>query len=321
MKDLTFILKQMKNISERPEKDFAKIFEDKKQYFTLRETLYWAYGESYKAPIKLANEENLQMLQIALMRAGLGFHSNRMIYDIDYRLEVVRKLRRKEKAKGVQYFDLVHQSSLDHKMVSQQIEERGKKVTCLQCGLEQRPVKNYVMCPRCRFQGAVIGNLYKGLAPSDELRLKILAFCADRKEHKPLDFYHALKEDYSKNTIDKHLDKLINEEPSPIEVKAGSKKTLSAYTISEHGIKELREKLWKRSLGKWIKLFRNWKAVGKMLELSVRNLEESGKGLKDFSVEKYMEELKRKKERIDMTLTQYVKKHPEVRWVLSEEVF
>ena len=164
MEDLIFILKNIKNVSKKPERDFAKIFNNDKQFISLIETLHWAYDESYKAPVKLAAEESWQILETALLTAGLGFKSNKALYNADYRLEMVRRLRRKEKVDGKQYFERIHRLILANKgAFAQKKEEISNRVVCPRCGLEQSPV-DYIFCPgeKCGFQGPVLRNLYKG---------------------------------------------------------------------------------------------------------------------------------------------------------------
>jgi hypothetical protein len=166
MRDLIFILKNLEKVSKRPDREFARIFGDEEQFVSLIETLHWAYDKSFQSSVKLANEDNFRALQIGLVAAGIRYKSNRALYDKGYRLDLVRRLKRKEKADGKPYFRQIYDVLLRNKasepILLQRREERRKRVNCPKCGLEQAPVENYVMCPHCRFQGAVIGNLYQG---------------------------------------------------------------------------------------------------------------------------------------------------------------
>lgn len=162
MKDLAFILKHIENISKRPERDFAKIFEDEKQYYTLIGTLHWAFRESYKAAEKLAAEESWNFLRIVATDAGLGIPSEKKMFDREYRLDLMHRLFRKEKADGKPYREQLRLQILREKMSKRLVEDRQKLVTCPKCGLKQEPIKS-VTCPKCGHKGPVIGNLYQGL--------------------------------------------------------------------------------------------------------------------------------------------------------------
>jgi len=167
MSDVILILKNMEKVSKRPDREFARIFGDEKQFVSLIETLHWAYEKSFQSSVKLANVDNFRALQIGLAAAGIGYKSNRALYDMGYRQDLVRRLKRKEKADGKPYFRQIYDVLLRNKeiapILSQRREERKKRVKCPKCGFEQAPVENYVMCPHCNFQGPVMGDLYEGL--------------------------------------------------------------------------------------------------------------------------------------------------------------
>lgn len=104
IEDLNFILTNLED-SKKSENEFAKIFENEKQYFSLIETMQHAYDKSYQVPIKLANHENWRALKLALLAAGVKYDGDKALYDSNYRLEMVRKLKQMEKANGTNHLE------------------------------------------------------------------------------------------------------------------------------------------------------------------------------------------------------------------------
>jgi hypothetical protein len=94
----------------------------------------------------------------------------------------------------------------------------------------------------------------QGISSREELRIKILSFASDLKEHNRSEFYRNFKNDSAKNTIYKYLDELTEENPSLIDVKPGTRKDLfkPIYLINEHGLKALRRTETKQNLADWV---------------------------------------------------------------------
>lgn len=158
IENLIFILESIHKVSSKPERDFAKILKDD-QYFRLVKTLGWAWRESYNHTVKLSNKENWKILRIAAMEAGLPVVSGKKDYDAGYRLDTMRRLKRKEKEDGVPYLEHVQRQILYSKEMRFYGKQRKRLAVCPQCGLEQESL-NYIICSKCKFKGPVVGDLF-----------------------------------------------------------------------------------------------------------------------------------------------------------------
>jgi len=167
IKALTFLITKIEKTSPRPENEFAIIFENEKDYFTVLKNLKWAYELSYKAPIKLATEEAWTEIQIAAINSGLKPPKDKDMYDQKYRLNLVKKIRNKEIIDGKPHLKMVRQLLLKAKQRNQQIKFRKKRTECPKCGLNQL-ITSYIICDKCNFQGPVIGNLYEGFSKEEQ---------------------------------------------------------------------------------------------------------------------------------------------------------
>ncbi len=174
IKALTFIIKKIEKNSPKPENEFAIIFKNEKDYFTLLKNLRWAYELSYKAPIKLAAEEAWTEIQIAAIHSGLKPPKDKDMFDQKFRLNLVKKLRNKEIVDGKPYLKNVRQLLLHAKQRNQQIKFRKKRTECPNCGLNQF-ITSYIICDKCKFQGRVIGNLYEGFSKEEQELLNEVA--------------------------------------------------------------------------------------------------------------------------------------------------
>ena len=142
IEDLILILEKMNNVSSKPEKDFAKIFEDDLKYFKLLKTLDRAWRESYNKTPKLANPENWRILRIAAMEADISIypsiHSEKAMADSAFRLDVMRKLQRKSEVTGIDYLKDVRKEIARGKMRYHYSRPRRNLVICVKCGHEQK---------------------------------------------------------------------------------------------------------------------------------------------------------------------------------------
>lgn len=174
------IVKHMKSLtddigkiqaSSSPERDFALIFKDESVYTKMLGTLQTAYMDSFKSKMKLFTIENRDAIQMACLTAGLGCPSDKQLSERHYRTRIQRSLEAKKRKDGTSEFEWFRKmllvQSLDKVYGKHAVEERKKSVTCPKCHLEQKPVKNYVIC-KCGFQGPVIGNLYSGFSREEE---------------------------------------------------------------------------------------------------------------------------------------------------------
>ena len=167
IKELTFIITKIEKTSPKPENEFAIIFENEKDYFTVLKKLQWAYEHSYKAPIKLAAEEAWKEIKIAAIHSGLKPPKDKDMFDQKFRLNLVKKLRNKELIDGKPYLKNVRQLLLHAKQRNQQIKFRKKRTECPNCGLNQL-ITPYIICEKCNFQGPVIGNLYEWFSKEEQ---------------------------------------------------------------------------------------------------------------------------------------------------------
>ncbi len=160
MANLTLILGSIPKISDKPEKDFAKIFKDENEYYSLINSLQLTFRESYRVKEKLAAEEHWDILRRLAMEIGLGVHSKRKMFDRDYRLNLMNRLKRKEKRDDKPYTEMLWREVTRAKERKQSGRKR-RLVFCPRCKLEQQPDIR-ISCPKCGFSGPVIGDLYEG---------------------------------------------------------------------------------------------------------------------------------------------------------------
>jgi hypothetical protein len=162
MQDLVSIIKEIRQVSNHPEREFTRIFEDESVYSRMLETLHVAFMEIFNYKTKLVTPEYKEAIRHTCISAGLKVPSNKQLSDRHYRARLLESLERKKRKDGTSYFDFLRQLVLIQKLEEvYQKHAVEETVTCSKCGLKQKPVKNYIMCGRCGWQGAVIGNLYK----------------------------------------------------------------------------------------------------------------------------------------------------------------
>jgi len=190
----------------------------------------------------------------------------------------------------------------------------------------------------------------RGTSSRETAKHEILCLAADRKEHKSSYFVKQLENSFSKNTVYKYLRELVDEEL--MEVKPGSSEEhfKPKFLITKRGLEKVNQalkkeqymeigewfaelspseaKVWlERSVNEIIRLRESLEVKDKriredmddsiiMLKTFEKIAELSGKELRDFSVKKYREDLKKERkkegERRKAVMAEYVKKHPEL---------
>ncbi|MCJ7423545.1 hypothetical protein MUP01_04665 [Candidatus Bathyarchaeota archaeon] len=110
MKDLVLIMNYLPNVSKHPERDYARIFADGELFLTMMDVCDRAYHRTFKASLKLRTKENLDILQDALINAGLG-HLNKMkLSDPRIWEKATRQLERKEAEDDTPYYEMALRS-------------------------------------------------------------------------------------------------------------------------------------------------------------------------------------------------------------------
>ena len=168
MNDLVSVIGNIRQGSSHPERDFARVFKDESVYSKMLDTLHVAFMESFKYEMKLVTLEHKQAIRYACVLADLKPPSDKQLRDRHYRARIQRSLEAKKRADGKSWFEVFRQELLVDKL--KKVHEKHvveETVICLECGLEQKPVENYVIC-KCGFQGPVIGNLYQGFSREEE---------------------------------------------------------------------------------------------------------------------------------------------------------
>jgi len=171
MKSLTDEIRKIRKVSSSPERDFALIFKDESVYTQMLPTLHTAYMTSFKSKMKLLTIEDNRDIQSVCLSAKSKCPSDKQLSDRHYRARLLRSLERKKREDGTSWYKVLCQrqmiNRLDKVYGKHVVEERKKFVVCPKCHLEQKPVKNYIVC-KCGWQGAVTGNLYEDFSKEEE---------------------------------------------------------------------------------------------------------------------------------------------------------
>jgi len=104
MEDLILIMTKLHEVSDYPERDYARIFRDGVQYAHMVEACSHAYDLSLEGRLGLYTKENLDIFRDALSRAGLGYHGKGQLATLRARMRAVEELKQKEAKDGIPYF-------------------------------------------------------------------------------------------------------------------------------------------------------------------------------------------------------------------------
>ena len=172
MKSLTDEIRKIRKVSSSPERDFALIFKDESVYTQMLPTLHTAYMTSFKSKMKLLSIEDKLEIQRVCFDAELKCPSDKQLSDRHYRTRLKESLDRIKSSDGKKsWYEVLCErqviNRLDKVYEKHVVEERKKFVVCPKCHLEQKPVKNYIVC-KCGWQGAVTGNLYEDFSKEEE---------------------------------------------------------------------------------------------------------------------------------------------------------
>jgi hypothetical protein len=114
MKDLTFILENLPNVSEYPENDYAKIFRDEKLYINMIKASRSAFNESFKSRSKFFSPEHRDALMLACARADIDVSGERKLADRHFRAEIWDQLKERSES-GKNYFQEARQQIMSNK--------------------------------------------------------------------------------------------------------------------------------------------------------------------------------------------------------------
>ena len=102
MKDLTLIVENMENVTDKPAKQFVKIF-TKEVYHPMHKAVMDASraGQLYKQD--MVTDEQIPALILALHQAEITFDPN-ILYNRSYRIDMSERLKEKEFKDNIPYF-------------------------------------------------------------------------------------------------------------------------------------------------------------------------------------------------------------------------
>lgn len=183
----------------------------------------------------------------------------------------------------------------------------------------------------------------QGILLREEVKRKILFAAADQKEHTRSFFVQTLKGTFSKNTVYKYLNELVNEKF----MKGKLDETLKPkLLITKKGLQKIDKEIKKEKnleVSEWLAKMHPAeakvhleRALDRIMELNgiinvrdqrirddmtqsiiwlrvIQKLTQlSGKELQTWSAKKYVEKLRREHERRDTASKEYARKHPEL---------
>ncbi len=102
MKDLTFIVENMENVTDKPAKQFAKIFTDE-IYLPMHDKIMNARRAGVLYKQDMVTPEQIPAFIFALHSAGIAYEPDKL-YKRAYRIEVAERLREKEFKTGKRYY-------------------------------------------------------------------------------------------------------------------------------------------------------------------------------------------------------------------------
>jgi hypothetical protein len=114
VEELTFILRNLPNVSDNPEADYARIFRDEKSFVDFFNECRRSFYYSFKSKTRLFAQENRDALLTACSISGITIRGERALANRHYRAELWEELK-KERKNGKNEFADVYDNMIFNK--------------------------------------------------------------------------------------------------------------------------------------------------------------------------------------------------------------